>query len=57
MDVWIKSHVDVLITDEDATGTFKLCPLMVTGMMPLCLGGIFKGDFTTVVLCCSQFLV
>ena len=40
------------------TGAFKLCPLMVTGMMPMCLGHIFKGDFTTAVLCCcSQFLV
>ena len=41
-----------------STGAFKLCPLMVTGMMPLCLDGIFKGDFTTAMLCCcSQFLV
>ena len=40
------------------TGAFKLCPMMVTHMMPLCLGGIFKGDFTTAMLCCcSQFLV
>ena len=40
------------------TDTFKLCPLMVTGMMPLSLGGIFKGVFTTAMLCCcSQFLV
>ena len=39
------------------TGAFKLCPLMVTGMMPLCLGGISK-DLTTAMLhCCSQFLV
>ena len=32
-------------------GAFRLYPLMVIGMMPLCLGGVFKGDFTT------QFLV
>ena len=42
---------------EYPTGAFNLCPLMVTGMMPLCLGGIFKGDFTTAMLCCCfQFL-
>ena len=39
-------------------GAFKLCPLMVIGMMPLWLGGIFKGDFTTATLyCCLQFLM
>ena len=31
---------------------------MLTDMMPLFLGGIFKGDLTTAMLCCcSQFLV
>ena len=31
---------------------------MVTGMIPLCIGGIFKRGFTTAMLCCcSQFLV
>ena len=50
-------HV-MMITDEIFHWTFKLCALMVIGMKPLCLGGIFKGDFTTAVLCCySQFLV
>ena len=40
------------------TGASKLCPLMVIGMTQLCLGGIFKGDFITSILCCcSQFLV
>ena len=34
------------------TGALKLCPLMVIGMVPLCLGGIFKEDFTTAMLCC-----
>ena len=54
MDVWIKSPVDVLITDEVYLWAFELCPLMVTGMMPLCLGGMFKKDFTTAMSCwCS----
>ena len=40
------------------TGAFKLCSLMVTGMMSLCLGGIYKGDFTSAMLCCySLFLL
>ena len=51
MDAWIKSPVDMWITD-------KLCPLIVTGMMPLHLGGGVKGDVTTAMLCCClQFLV
>ena len=33
---------------------FKLCPFIVIGMMPLCLGGILKVDFTTVILCCCS---
>ena len=58
MDVWIKSLVDVVITDEISMVALKLCLLMVIGIMPLCLGGIFKVDFTTAMLCCcSQFLV
>ena len=58
MDYWIKFLVDVLLLMKYPTGAFKLCPLMVTGLMPLHLGGIFKGGFTTAVLCCcSQFLV
>ena len=39
------SPVDVLFTDEYPTGAFKLCPLMVTGMIPLCLCGVFRGIF------------
>ena len=40
------------------TVAFKLYPLMVTGMMPLCPDSIFEEDFTTAMLCCcSQFLV
>ena len=58
MDAWIRSPVDVLIADEVSPWAFKLCYLIVTGMMPLCLGGIFKGDFTNAMLCCcSHFLV
>ena len=38
--------------------SFKLHPIILIGMTPLCLGGIFKVDFTTAILgCCSQFLV
>ena len=33
-----------MITYEISTGVFKLYPFIVTGMMPLCLGGIFKVD-------------
>ena len=43
MDVWIKSLVDVLIAYEVShAGACKLCPLMVRGMMQLCLGGVVK---------------
>ena len=52
MDVWIKFHAEVLITDEVSPWAFKLSPLMVAGMMPLCQGGILKVDFTTAMLCC-----
>ena len=55
MDAWIKSPVD---TNKYPNGVFKLYLLMVTGIMPLCLVGIFKGVFSTTMLCChSRFLV
>ena len=58
MDVCIKSPVDVLNTDEITHCGLKLFPLMMHGVMPLCLDGILKGNFTTAMLCCcSQFLV
>ena len=50
MDAWVKFPVDVLITMKYLTGAFKLCHLMVNGMMPLCLGGTFKVNFTTGVM-------
>ena len=59
MDVWIKSPVDVLITDEISHWGIKLWPLMVTGMTPLCLGGILREIsllqyyVATHVLCCK----
>ena len=52
MNVSFKFLADLLITDEIPDGILNLCPFMVIGMMPLCLGGIFKVDFTTVILCC-----
>ena len=58
MDVWIKSHVDTLITDEVSHWGFEIVSFDGNGIMPLCLGGIFKKYFTTAILCCcSQFLV
>ena len=42
MDVLIKFPVEVLIADDISHWAYKLWPLMVTGMMPLCLGGILK---------------
>ena len=46
MEVWIKSPVDMLITDEVSHWAFKLCPLMVIGMMPLCLGVFFLKEIS-----------
>ena len=40
MGACIKSPIDVVITDKYPTGVFELCPLMVIGMMQLCLCGI-----------------
>ena len=58
MDVWISLLLMCWLLMKCSTGAFKLCLLMVTGMMPLCICGIFKGDFTTAMLCsCSQFLM
>ena len=35
-------------------GAFKLCSFIVIGMIPVCIGGTFKEDFTTALLChCS----
>ena len=35
-----------------------MCPITIIAMVPLCLGGIFKVDLTTAILCCcSQFQV
>ena len=37
---------------------YAVCPLILIGMMPLCLGGILRVDLTIpIVAFCSQFLV
>ena len=37
---------------------YAICPLVLIGMIPLCLGGISRVDLTIpIVAFCSQFLV
>ena len=47
-DVWIRTPSGVLTADEVCD--VRSCPLILTGMVPLYLGGIFSVDLMTVML-------
>ena len=53
MDVWVKSLFCVLIADEvcyRVKWSLESCPLILSGMASLFLGGIFSVDLITTIL-------